>query len=47
MRRIRNFDLPTFVQKAFKQLKSDVTLSTDVTIGEGNFSTFFLAESAS
>lgn len=28
------FDLPSFVDKAFKQLKSDVTLSTDVTIGE-------------
>ncbi|KAF9562634.1 hypothetical protein CPC08DRAFT_706528 [Agrocybe pediades] len=30
----KGFDLPSFVQKAFKQLKSDVTLSTDVTIGD-------------
>lgn len=27
------FNLPTFVQRAFKQLKSDVKLSADVTIG--------------
>ncbi|KIM45161.1 hypothetical protein M413DRAFT_332807 [Hebeloma cylindrosporum] len=30
----KGFDLPSFVGKAFKQLKSDVQLSTDVTIGE-------------
>jgi len=28
------FDLPKFVQTAFKKLKSDVELTTDVTIGE-------------
>ncbi|KAJ3567055.1 hypothetical protein NP233_g6616 [Leucocoprinus birnbaumii] len=30
----RGFELPTFVQTAFKKLTSDVELSTDVTIGE-------------
>ncbi|KAF8894927.1 hypothetical protein CPB84DRAFT_1848428 [Gymnopilus junonius] len=30
----KGFDLPSFVQKAFKGLKSDVELSTDVTIGD-------------
>ncbi|KAJ3724969.1 hypothetical protein DFJ43DRAFT_1197841 [Lentinula guzmanii] len=30
----KNFTLPDFVQTAFKQLKSDVNLTVDVTIGE-------------
>ncbi|KAF5351977.1 hypothetical protein D9756_007389 [Leucocoprinus leucothites] len=30
----RGFDLPTFVQTAFKKLQSDVQLVTDVTIGD-------------
>ncbi|KDR75403.1 hypothetical protein GALMADRAFT_553913 [Galerina marginata CBS 339.88] len=30
----KGFDLPSFAQKAFKQLKSDVELSADVTIGD-------------
>ncbi|KAF8891683.1 hypothetical protein BD779DRAFT_1661547 [Infundibulicybe gibba] len=30
----RGFDLPSFVQSAFKKLQSDVELSTDVTIGD-------------
>ncbi|KAJ4468227.1 hypothetical protein J3R30DRAFT_3715154 [Lentinula aciculospora] len=32
----KNFTLPDFVQTAFKQLKSDVNLTVDVTIGEYN-----------
>ncbi|KAH7875192.1 uncharacterized protein C8R40DRAFT_1170817 [Lentinula edodes] len=32
----KNFALPEFVQTAFKQLKSDVNLTVDVTIGEYN-----------
>ncbi|KAJ3868577.1 hypothetical protein EV359DRAFT_77557 [Lentinula novae-zelandiae] len=32
----KNFTLPGFVQTAFKQLKSDINLTVDVTIGEYN-----------
>ncbi|PFH51992.1 hypothetical protein AMATHDRAFT_74502 [Amanita thiersii Skay4041] len=31
---IQGFDLPSYVQTAFKQLKSDVELATDITIGD-------------
>ncbi|KAF8972948.1 hypothetical protein BDZ97DRAFT_1691577 [Flammula alnicola] len=37
----KGFDLTSFVQTAFKQLKSDVQLSTEITIGEYNTSLQF------
>lgn len=33
-RQCRGFELPPYVQEAFKKLKSDITLSTELTIGE-------------